>query len=132
MSAQYDITASGLRAANYRPIHAGDDYSHRFTVERPPGSPLDLTNAKLWFTVKQGSKESDAQAKLFYDSDNVADIEITVPAAGQFTIHFQAVDTNTLEGTWVYDIKALLSTGSILRLAYGTIEFLPNITKAYV
>ena len=131
MSAQYDITSSTLRAANYRPIHAGDDYTHRFTVERPPGSPLDLDGAKLWFTVKQGADEADAQAKLFYDTDDVSVMQVTDGPNGQFAIYFQAADTECLEGSWIYDIKAKLAAGNIIRLAYGSIEFLPNITKAY-
>lgn len=128
MSAQYDITAYGLESAGFRPIHAGDDYDHKFTVERPPGSPLNLTGAKLWFTIKRDSKETDAQAQLLYSTDDIAEIEITNAVGGEFTIHLQSSDTGSLEGTWCYDIKAKLAAGNIIRLARGTIEFLKCIT----
>jgi hypothetical protein len=130
MSAYYDITSSALEAAGYRPIHAGDDYTHRFTVERPAGTPLVLTGAKLWFTVKQDAVEADSQALLAYDSEDVSEVEITSGANGQFSVHLQAADTEDLTGSWVYDIKAKLQSGLIIRIARGNIEFLPNITRA--
>jgi hypothetical protein len=131
MSAHYDITSDFLMRSNYRPIHAGDDYDHSFTVLRA-GLALDLTGAKLWFTVKKDANDADSEAKLQYVSTEITEIEITVPAEGKFVIHLKDTDTQDMEGTWLYDVKALLNTGKILRVARGVIEFLPNITQAYV
>jgi hypothetical protein len=88
MSVQYDITAEYLIKSGYRPIHAGDDYDHSFTVNRS-GSPLDLTSAKLWLTIKEDIEDEDSEAKLQYDSTNPAEIEISVtPTDGSFVIHW--------------------------------------------
>ena len=128
MSVKYDITSEQLIRSSYRPIHAGDDYDHSFTILRA-GSPLDLTSAKVWFTVKEDDNDSDSEAKLQYDSD-AADIDITDAGNGQFTIHLSDTDTDDMQGTWSYDIKALLGSGQIIRIARGVIEFLANITQA--
>lgn len=130
MSAHYDITAEVLEAANFRAIHAGDDYDHGFSVTRG-GATLPITGATLWFTVKEDSSQTDAEAKLQLKTgapDNK--IEITDGAAGEFTVHFKAADTANLEGEWPYDLKAKLSGGQIIRLARGVIQFLPNLTRA--
>jgi hypothetical protein len=130
MSARYDITEAFLVKSNYRPIHAGDDYDHSFTVERA-GAALDLGGAKIWFTVKKDTNDADSEAKLQYVSTDVTEIEITDGPNGKFVIHLKDTDTHDMEGTWNYDIKSLLNTGKILRIARGVIQFLPNITQAY-
>lgn len=130
MSVRYDITAEYLKKANYRQIHAGDDYSHQFTVRRS-GAALPLTGAKLWFTVKQDENDTDSEAKLQYNSDSIAEIEITDPPNGKFTVHLRHADTDDMSGTWGYDIQALLNTGEVITLCRGVIEFLPNLTRVY-
>lgn len=127
MSAHYDITSNFLVKNNFRPIHAGDDYDHCFTVERV-GIPLDFTSAKLWFTVKAKETDTDAEALLQYSSDEISEIEITDAPNGKFVIHLNSPDTADLAGTWYYDVKSKLSTGKILHILRGVIEFLPSIT----
>lgn len=129
MSVEYNITAETLEAANFRAIHAGDDYDHDFTATRG-GVVLNLTDAKIWFTIKEDSKLGDAQAKLQIDSDG-AEITITDAAAGEFTVHLRDTATNGLEGLWPYDIKVRLGAAgsAIVRLARGKIEFLSNLTR---
>lgn len=130
MSVQYDITAAFLKRSNFRQIHAGDDYTHQFTVRRA-GQPLPLTGAKLWFTVKQDENDTDSEAKLQYTSDTIAEIEITDGLNGQFKLNLRHADTDDMAGVWHYDIQALLSTGEVITLARGAIEFLPNLTRTY-
>lgn len=127
MSTLYDMRADALEYAGYRPIHAGDDYDHDFVAQMQSGSPYNLT--KVWFTVKHDTKDNDANAKLQYDSDTPADLEITDGPNGEFTLHLQAADTEDLEGPWFYDIQ-VLSSGEIVTVARGIIEFLPNVTRA--
>ena len=128
MSQLYDITPEALIRAGYRPIHAGDDYSHKF-IAKENASAIDLTSAKIWFTIKERSADTDAEAKLQYASSG-SEVELTDPTNGKFTVHLKGSGTADLEGTWLYDIKAKLSSGKLVRLARGVIEFLPNITEA--
>jgi len=130
MSQEYNITAAALERNNFRPIHAGDDYTHTFTVERPADTPLDLTGAKLWFTIKRDNTDADSEALLAYSTAEATEMAIVTPASGIFKVTFKHDDTADLAGTWNYDIKALLATPERVRLARGIIEFLPNITQA--
>ena len=116
--------------SKFRPIHACDDYSHRFTIV--PVDTFSLVGAKLWFTIKEDSTQTDSAAKLQYDSETpggAPNIEIT--GALEFTIHLRDTDTAGLEGIWPYDIKVRRGAAgaAINRLARGKIEFLPNLTR---
>lgn len=129
MSVKYDPTSDYLIRNNYRVIHAGDDYTHTFTVTRA-GLSLDLSSAKLWFTVKQDTYDADAEAKLQYSTDDASEMQITSATEGKFSLYLKAEDTSGMAGSWNYDIKCKLGSGDLIRLARGIIEFLPNITQA--
>jgi len=137
VSVRYDMLAEALEARGYRPIHAGDTYDHDFTVVRA-GEELPLAGAKLWLTVKETDLQADAQAKLQLTGTDPApeppaepgDIEITDAAHGAFTVHFLPAATQDLAGTWPYDIQAKLSSGEVITLCHGVIEFLENITRS--
>lgn len=130
MSVRYDITAEYLKRANYRQIHAGDDYAHSFTIRRA-GTALKLTGAKLWFTIKEDENDLDSEALLQYTTDSLAEIEITDAESGQFVVRLRHADTHLMVGTHHYDIQVLLNTGEVVTLARGIIEFLPNLTRTY-
>lgn len=133
MSVVYNITADELIAAGYRPIHAGDSYSHRFTLQRG-GIALPLIGAtKIWFTVKDDAIVPDSEAKLQLDSSDSAQIEITEPTNGKIVVKFVgsgAKTTEDLEGLWEYDCQVKLDDGEIITVFHGKIEFLANITRA--
>lgn len=128
MSDKVDITADFLAHAGYRVLHAGDDYDFTFCALQE-GIAIDLSGAKLWLTVKKRSSDRDP-GLLQYSSDEVDQIEITLPDEGYFVVHFAAADTASLEGVWLYDIKARLASGKLMRFARGSIEFLANLTRA--
>jgi len=129
MSVKYNITAAGLETEGYRPIHAGDDYTHEFTAKED-GVALDLTSAKLWLTIKEDKTDPDPEAKLQYSTADATQMVITDATAGEFSVSFKQADTVNLAGSWSYDIKAKLAGGEMRRLARGQIEFLANITVA--
>ena len=130
MSTLYDITSEQLEYLGARQLHAGDDYPHPFSAERPEDTALDLTGALIWLTIKHKSTDVDSDAVLQYSSTEVSEIEVTDALNGLFTVHFSGSDKEDLEGTWFYDIKVKLASGELVRLARGVIEFLPNITRA--
>lgn len=132
MAITYDITQQELKNANKRPLHAGDDYEHLFTVTGK-GS---LVGAKIWLTVKENATDDDTAAKLQLDSSDADQIEITDGAAGEFMVKFRSAEngvsghtTDLIAGTWVYDIQIKTAAG-ITTSIDGVIEFAPNITKA--
>lgn len=132
MSAKLDITEERLSQASFRALHAGDSYDMGFTVERA-GVPLDLTAAKVYFTVKEDEIKTDADAKLQLTTDDAAEIEITSPTAGRFTVKFVGTgskSTANIVGEYPYDIQVKLAAGTIITVARGVIEFLEQITRA--
>ncbi len=132
MSTELNITAEFLRSLSFRPIHAGDDYAYKFTLTLD-GDPIDLTDAKAWFTVKESTVKTDAEAKLQLTSADPDEIEITDALNGELLVKFSGEATGDLEGQWLYDlqIKALIDGAEkIITVAWGAIEFLPNLTRA--
>lgn len=132
MSVVWDLTAENLRAARFRPIHAGDDYNLGVTAKRD-GQIIDLTAGKVWLTVKDDPIQADDEAQLQMDSDTPADIEIDSPLSGHFIVHFHGVlspNTADLEGMWQYDIQVKEASGAITTVGGGKIEFLPNLTRS--
>lgn len=134
MSTDIDITAEALAAQNYRLLHAGDDYDYKFSLVRN-ALPISLVGVgvKIWFTVKEASLKSDADAKLQLTSASSTQIEITDAAIGKFTVKFRAGVTDDLEGVWRYDlqVKAFVAgTLKVMTVAKGLVEFLPNLTRS--
>jgi hypothetical protein len=132
VSNELDITAEYLRSLSYRTLHAGDDYYYKFYVTIGD-APLNLTGSKIWMTIKEVSIKTDAEAKLQLSSAVPTEIEITNATYGEFVVKFTKDKTSDLEGQWGYDlqVKALMDGETkIITVAWGIIEFLPNITRA--
>lgn len=132
MSVKHDITADNLRGDGARVLHAGDSYTHTFTLKRG-GVAVDLTGAKIWFTVKDSNRAEDAAARLQLDSTDASQIEITDAEAGVIEVKLVgtgAKSTELLAGRKLYDLQVLLASGELITWAHGTIEFLPGITRA--
>lgn len=133
MSQLLNITADFLETNQKRPLHAGDDYDMQFTAENlvPAGDAIDLTGAKVWFTIKADALDDDASALLSVNTvDDPTKITIDTPLDGIFTMHFKAADTAGLEGLFPYDIQIKLASGKLFTMARGNIEFLANLTRA--
>ena len=135
MSTEFDITAEYLRSQSFRVLHAGDDYDYKFSLLKG-ASPLDLTGAKAWLTIKEASLKTDAEAKLQLSSASVDEIEITDALLGELVVKFRGSgtkDTSDLEGQWRYDLQVKATVNGSLKVmtvAWGLIEFLPNLTRA--
>lgn len=126
MSFRKNITPEILDEAGFRPLFAGDDYTYKFTLVDSSAVAIDITGATIWFTIKADPVEKDSAAKLQLKTPT--EIVITDGANGKFSVVFLPADTLSLEGENVYDLKILIGT-KLYRIAYGTIEFLPNITR---
>jgi len=132
VSTELDITAEYLRSLSYRELHAGDDYNYKFYVTMG-GIPMVLTGGKVWMTIKEVSLKTDAEAKLQLSSAVPAEIEITNAIYGEFVVKFTRDKTADLEGQWSYDLQVKVTVDGetkIITIAWGIIEFLPNITRA--
>lgn len=128
MSVVLDLTAEVLQSLGFRPIHAGDDYDLTLTAQID-GVVIDLSGATIWFTAKEDSIDTDANAKLSYKTDQVTEIEITDAANGIFKVYFREPTTKDIEGLWPYDIQIKTNAPKIITLCRGDIEFLENLTR---
>lgn len=80
----------------------------------PQEEPVDLTSAKVCFTVRK--TVDDPVVQIAKDSTNVLDIEILTPTtSGMVMIYLAASDTQNMEpGNYVFDIWVVLSSGKKL------------------
>ncbi len=80
----------------------GSDLALELTVQRPNGSPIDLTGATVYWRMKRAT--SDAAALISKVSPT--NITITIPLKGKAQIFIDATDT-----------EAVLATGTITTVA---------------
>lgn len=140
MSQYLEITKKYLEQNNFRVLHAGDDYDMRFAITRE-GASLDLTDASLWFTVKESSTEEDSEAKLFLIGGDATDasadeIDVIDDTGGVILVKFRGEGaaqkaTADLEGKWLCALKVKLgdTDSTKITVARGLIEFLPNLSR---
>jgi hypothetical protein len=86
------------------------------------GVVVDITGAKIFFTVKDKTSDDDDHAIL--KKDVVASLD---PQSGHEQITLTPTDTSSLLGNYLYSIKIKLSTGKIYSVAEGTICFRKEI-----
>ncbi len=79
---------------------------------------VDISSSTVFFTVKPTTSTPDAIAPLRKDI-----ISHTSPTGGETEIILTPIETSSLLGTFIYDIKIRLSTGLIYTLAEGTVVF---------
>lgn len=111
----------------------GDNETYDLTVVLPSGSPVNLTDATLWFTVKKNKYEADSAALISKTSALNGGITIanqnTDP--GEAAIALVPTDTNKLvPGDYYFDVQMKSSTGTVTTLADGIIEITADVTRA--
>ena len=116
-------------------IFSGDDRTLSLSVNlESDGSPVELTGAKIWFTVKSDSAETDAAALV--QKRNAAagggdtEILITDAAGGQAQIFLIPSDTEDADAaTYQYDIQVILATGKKHTITRSLFCVLADVTK---
>jgi hypothetical protein len=86
-------------------MYRGDNHDVNVVVKDSAGVPVDITGARIKSTI-------DAlPSQVFKDSDNgSSEIELTIPASGEFQIKIVPADTENMEvGTYQYDIEIELN-----------------------
>jgi len=114
-----------------------DDRTLSVVVNLDTGTPVNLTGAKIWFTVKSRSTDTDASALIL--KKNVAaggdnsQIKITVGAEGKAEIYIVPADTTALNpGTYLYDIQITLASGKTYTVVRDKFTLKEDVTKATV
>jgi hypothetical protein len=105
------------------------------TVTTDDGDPEDLTDASVWFTVKQKLSDTDTDALIQKKNTEAGgdptQITMTNPTGGQCEVHLVPADTEDMNpGTYHYDIQVKLASGKIYTVARDRITFKEDVTRS--
>lgn len=124
----------GLRA-NRISTRLGDDRTISVTtVTEDTEEAVDLTGAKLWFTVKESTRDPDSSSIMLKRNTEAGgddtQIKVTDAATGTFDIYITPADFEGVEaGSYVYDIQVKLFNNKLYTIVSNRIEFIEDITE---
>lgn len=102
----------------------GDTSSITVNLTQSDGTALDLTNATVFFTVKNDIDDVDDDALISKDITSHVDEE-----AGQTLIALTSDDTSIDAGNYVWDIQVKDSTDQIISTEPGIFTVLKDVTN---
>lgn len=116
-------------------IHQGDDEVLDITVQKPDGTPQDLTGCKLWFYVKASIKDTDADALIKKTTLPGEGITVTDAVNGIAEISIANADTSgfadiNLGRELPWGLQALDGSDKITTLANGVITVTKDLILA--
>lgn len=132
LSTQWFPAAASPTIADYSTVR-GDTFRLDIQVLSASGSPVDITNWLLAFSIRLYAKGLKQQVVAAYNStDNPDNVNVTSAIEGKFSIIMPPTDTEKLPDyvtTMTYDVQmGLVSTHIIYTLQMGTITLVPDIT----
>lgn len=111
-----------------------DDRTLSLTLKYPDNSPVNLTDSKLIFTVKE--KTSDLDADAVFQKKNAAaggsdaQFKIIDAAGGRAEIYIVPADTeNVNPGIYLWDVQVTLANGKNYTVLRGRISFKEDVTR---
>lgn len=117
-----------LDAENAISIVRGTSKTLQLCVKDMAGAAVNLTGARVILTVKCRITDRDP---LIQKDSAVGPLEalITIPLEGKAEFYLSPVDTQTLEGKFVFDVWVILSSGKrYLVVGPGDFTVLPGVT----
>lgn len=115
-------------------MFAQDDRTLTLTLKYPDGGPVDLTDAKCIFTVKEKGSDTDERAlfqkKTASAGGSADDFAIIDALGGKAEIYIVPLDTeNANPGIYVWDIQVTLQNLKTYTVLRGRISFKEAVTK---
>ena len=111
----------------------GDDFYLMCHAKRTKKGPLDLTGAKIYFTVKSALTDADGAAALQKNStSNPTYFSITDAANGKFEVIIPGADVDALTANTDYyvDVQVITSGGALVTVVYDIVRFDQDVTLA--
>jgi len=106
----------------------GDTYRERFVVTDLLGVPIDLTGAKLYYTIKTNYEQPDPGVLQL--TSPTSGITIVDAPNGVAELTITASQTDVLQPmSYLYDMQIKLQDGTIATLVSGTLTVLPDVTR---
>lgn len=107
-----------------KPLYRGDDRNINLTFTDNNGA-IDITNWKIYFTVKHLDTDSDDIAAIKKDTTVHSD-----PTNGKSSIFLTNGETgNLIPGNYVYDIQIKKGDGTVKTIMKGKLKVLQDVTK---
>jgi hypothetical protein len=109
-------------------VTRGDDKRWSLLLTKRDGTPHNITDWIVFFTVKQSHSDADASAKIVKNITSHAD-----PINGMTLIDLAAADTASLTlGDYYYDIQTKTPTGKIYTIQKGKFVIAYDVTTRTV
>lgn len=111
-------------------INRGDTNTFQVTAIRA-NQVVNLTGAKMWFTVKEHIWDQDDDAVLALNSvDDASQIVSSLPTSGQFQIQLTPADTDTLDRyAYLYDVQVKEADGTVTTVQKGKLYLNKDVTR---
>lgn len=107
-----------------KPLYRGDDRNINLAFTDSNGA-IDITDWKIYFTVKHHDTDSDADAAIKKDTSTHSD-----PTNGKSEIELTNGETGMLTpGKHVYDIQIKKADGTVKTIMKGKIKILQDVTE---
>jgi len=115
-------------------MYLRDDRTLSLTINDSDDDPVDLTDAKLYFTVK--TKMSDPDTSAIFQKKNAAagggdtEIKVTDATGGAAEIYVVPADTEDVNpGNYMWDVQVILANGKTYTVLRGRVTFKEDVTK---
>jgi hypothetical protein len=109
---------------NLNSIFRGDSREYLLTFTRDDGSAIDISEWKVYFTVKKNYRDDDIAAVIKKDISVHYD-----PVNGKTKISLLPVDTEVVPGNYFYDIQAKRAVNDIITVLAGKLEIKSDVTR---
>lgn len=111
-----------------RTLEVSANYEH-------DGSVVDLTGAKIWFTVKDRTSDEDSEAHIMKRNTAAggsdSEILVTNPTGGALEVYLVPADSTDMNpGTYQYDVQVILANGKTYTIVRSQITFKEDVTRA--
>ena len=108
-----------------RKFYRGDTVYFNIAITDDAGSPVDLTGATVYFTMKKNIDDpdpGDLQKAITTHTD---------PTQGKTQIKLDSSDTDNIDpGKYFYDFQVTLANGDKITIESGILEVLADVTRA--
>lgn len=106
----------------------GDTFIKSLELKNQLGSPLDLSGAKVMFTVKINITDPDS-ARLFQKNTANGGIFISDPVGGRLELRIDPPDTADIEGDFFFDLQ-IVKADNVFTVLNGILTVLFQITQS--
>ena len=111
-----------------------DNRKLEVTITYPNGDPVDLTDSKIWFTVKAKTSDPDSAAKIMKRNTKAGggdtEIKIINAAGGLAEVYIVPADSDGLNpGTYIYDVQVTLANDETYTVVRDRITFKEDVTR---